>query len=104
MPEVPRFHPEVARELQQALDFGLQRWPNLVGDLLEEYSARVESVVREDPEQRREIANGVKRINLRHNFPYHIIYLPWKGSIYVVAFCHNTQRPGYWTDRLGDLE
>ena len=71
---------------------------------LSEYDARVQAALVEDPDQRREIGFGVKRINLRHRFPYHIIYLPWKDSIYVVAFCHNGQRPEYWKDRLGELE
>jgi hypothetical protein len=104
MPETLRFHPEVKAEIREALLYGAERWPDLVFELLDEYEARVDLVLNEDPQLRREIDFGAKRINLRRRFPYHVIYYPKGDSIFVIAFCHNSKRPKYWKDRLEGID
>jgi len=99
MPKNLRFHPEVAAELKEAIDFGLEKWPDRVGDLLEEYEGRLNLIIDEDPSLRREMAYGVKRINLRR-FPYHIIFLPSEDSVFIIAFCDSRKQPNYWKDRF----
>ncbi len=89
MPDRPIFHPEVYAEIDTAIDYGLQNWPELVGDLLDEFDSKISLIIDEDPDQRRELKYGVKRINLAHRFPYHIIYKYWQGSIWLIAFAHH---------------
>lgn len=38
-----------------------------------------------------------------NDFPYTLVYLIEKDEIVVVAVAHQSRRPGYWKDRLGDL-
>jgi toxin ParE1/3/4 len=33
-------------------------------------------------------------------FPYHVVYLEWRGVIRVLAFAHDSRKPGYWFSRI----
>ena len=44
-------------------------------------------------------ARGVKRLMLRR-FPYSVIVLESDAEIVVIAFAHQSRRPGYWRDRM----
>jgi toxin ParE1/3/4 len=41
---------------------------------------------------------GARRILLRR-FPYSIVVYEGKDEIVIVAFAHNSRRPGYWRSR-----
>lgn len=38
-----------------------------------------------------------------NDFPYTLIYAIEKHEIVVVAVAHQSRRPGYWMDRLGEI-
>lgn len=33
-------------------------------------------------------------------FPYHVVYLPWRGAFRILAFAHDSREPGYWLSRI----
>jgi hypothetical protein len=103
MAKTLHFHPEVKAEIREALFYGAGRWPELVFELLDEYEARVALILDEDPQLRRTIDFGAKRINLRR-FPYHVIYYPKGDSIFVIAFCDSRKRENYWKNRLEGMD
>lgn len=35
-------------------------------------------------------------------FPYKVVYAVRDGEIFVLAYAHESRRPGYWTHRLSD--
>lgn len=43
--------------------------------------------------------HGTRRVLLK-KFPYSVIFLDWKGSIFVVAVAHAKRREGYWKARI----
>jgi plasmid stabilization system protein ParE len=50
---------------------------------------------------------GVKKINsarriLLRRYPYSIVIHESKDEIVIVAFAHNSRRPGYWLERLNE--
>ncbi len=47
----------------------------------------------------RDLGDSIRRFPVRA-FPYHLIYLPDAGDVYIVAFAHERQRPGYWRSRM----
>jgi hypothetical protein len=34
-------------------------------------------------------------------FPYSVIFIEHQSGLWVVAFAHQSRRPGYWRNRLG---
>jgi len=36
-------------------------------------------------------------------FPYHVVYLESSEAIRILAFAHDSRRPGYWYHRTRDL-
>ena len=45
MPDRPIFHPEVYAEIGAAIDYGLQKWPELVSDLIDEFEAKISLIM-----------------------------------------------------------
>jgi plasmid stabilization system protein ParE len=41
---------------------------------------------------------GVRRAPVKR-FPYHVIYLLFRGDVWVLAIAHDRRRPGYWAAR-----
>ncbi len=48
--------------------------------------------------QRVRVRGEVRRLPVRR-FPYFVVYRDRPDSIEVVAFAHQSRRPGYWRDR-----
>ena len=46
---------------------------------------------------------NTRRLLLRR-YPYHVIYRIGSDRIVVIAVAHTSRRPGYWRDRLADLD
>jgi len=42
--------------------------------------------------------NGYRRVNLRV-FPYHVAYMIWDDTIWVLAIAHAARKPEYWFAR-----
>ena len=43
-------------------------------------------------------SSGVRTFQVRR-FPYSVVYLNERDTIWVVAFAHQRRHPGYWQDR-----
>ena len=44
------------------------------------------------------------RMRKTQRFPYGVVYVPETDRIVIVAGMHGSRRPGYWKNRLKDLE
>lgn len=77
--------PGLGHEFERAIDAAL--------DLLEHDVVPLVAVPGEAGER------GLKRLILRR-FPYAVIVLERETEIFVIAFAHQSRRPGYWRDRL----
>lgn len=42
---------------------------------------------------------SVRRIAVKR-FPYHVVYLPTKTDVRILAIAHDRRKPGYWKGRL----
>ena len=72
-------------EFVEAVDAALAilaRWPDV--------GHRVSSVPSDIP---------ARRLTLSR-FPYHVVYLDWDGVIRILAFAHDSRKPGYWLSRV----
>lgn len=45
------------------------------------------------------IALGARQVIVKR-FPYSIIFIEHETELWIVAFAHQSRRPGYWRDRL----
>jgi plasmid stabilization system protein ParE len=72
-------------ELVEAVDLALEQiagWPQI--------GRRVSGLPNDLP---------VRKVPVNH-FPYHVVYLPWKGAFRILAFAHDSREPGYWLSRI----
>lgn len=72
-------------EFVEAVDFALDeiaRWPHI--------GRRVVGVPADIPARQFPV----------NRFPYHVIYLDWDGVIRLLAFAHDSRKPGYWFSRI----
>ena len=44
---------------------------------------------------------GARQIFVKR-FPYSVIFIQHESDLWVVAFAHQSRRPGYWRDRLDE--
>jgi hypothetical protein len=47
--------------------------------------------------------DGTRRY-LTHRFPYLIVYVYSNRSLWIVAFAHTKRTPGYWANRLAEVQ
>jgi len=47
------------------------------------------------------IALGARQVIVKR-FPYSVIFIEHDADLWVVAFAHQSRRPGYWRNRLGE--
>jgi toxin ParE1/3/4 len=77
--------PGLGLELVQAVDLALEQiasWPQI--------GRRVTGLPNDVPARK----VPVKR------FSYHVVYLPWKRALRILAFPHDNREPGYWLSRI----
>ena len=92
------YFPQARRELEDALDWYLERSGTAAEAFLQEVDRAV-GVIGSAPGIWRRFEAGTRRYILR-TFPYSIIYREIDGGIEVVAVAHHKRRPRYWRDRL----
>ncbi|UNX54973.1 type II toxin-antitoxin system RelE/ParE family toxin [Georgenia sp. TF02-10] len=80
----PRLAERFAHEAQDALDFVCE-WPG---------GAPPYRDLERTPSIRSKRVNG---------FPYRIVYLVQNDEVVVIAYAHESRRPGYWRSRLKDV-
>ncbi|MEZ5302035.1 MAG: type II toxin-antitoxin system RelE/ParE family toxin [Verrucomicrobiales bacterium] len=101
MPRTPLFHPLARQELFAASDYTALHWSEEFAAEFEVEFHKLVARILEDPMRYRARHPGDhRRVNLKR-FPYHLIYFPHEGTIWIVALAHHSQRPFYWRDRLG---
>ena len=92
------YFPEASRELEDALDWYLQRSQQAAEAFLREVD-RALAVIAGGPTIWPRFEAGTRRY-LLHRFPYNIIYRETGVGIEVVAVAHQKRRPRYWHRRL----
>ncbi len=91
-------HAEARQELFEARDYYDDRRPGF-GPLFIDAIEREFQLLLEYPRLGKPIVLGARRRTLRR-WPYSIVYQPFLGGIYIIAFAHHKRRPGYWRKRV----
>lgn len=101
-----RVHPEAADELRAAVGWYKEKEPGVSRRFVERTaqarenislwpSAAVSFMITED--------GTVIRSKSVRGYPYRVIYAMEPDAIFIIAFAHDSRRPGYWQGRLGEL-
>lgn len=91
------FHPQAQAELDEAASYEAR-----VRALGIDLRKNVESATRriqEHPDRWPPFEKQTRRFLIRR-FPYSVIYLELRDSIWIVAIAHHKHRPGYWHGRV----
>lgn len=92
------YFPEASRELEDALEWYLERSLQAAEAFLRE-TERAVAVIAGASGIWPLFEAGTRRYIL-HRFPYNIIYREAEGGIEIVAVAHHKRRPRYWYSRL----
>jgi hypothetical protein len=96
-------HYEAAKEVEEAAAWYERERPGLGADFHEAAEAALdllqEEVVPLVSLPGKAGALGLKRLMLRR-FPYSVVVRLTATEVFVIAFAHNSRRPGYWRKRL----
>lgn len=92
------FHPAAAAELTEAVAYYTAIDPALGQHFYSEME-RLLGEVSTHPKTFRQFHPPVRR-HFSSWFPYGIIYLEQKDSLWIVAVMHMKRKPGYWKERL----
>jgi plasmid stabilization system protein ParE len=97
-----RTEDEAVSELDAAIRWYDERRPGLGADFLAAVDATLDHIVRLPhagaPVPRVPMDLPVRRTPVKR-FPYHVVYLETSESIRILAFAHDSRRPGYWHRR-----
>ena len=98
-----RIAAEAEAELRAAISWYEQERPGLGDDLWTE-AKQILSVIAQHPDAggrviKVTVRGDVRRMPLRR-FPYFVVYRDHPSSVEVLAFAHQSRRPGYWKTRL----
>jgi plasmid stabilization system protein ParE len=91
------FHPEAAREANEAVDYYDGMRPGLGDDFRSELEAAL-ARIQENP-QLYAAETGSIRICPLHRFPYSVYYEELADRIWIAAIGHQSLRPRYWAGR-----
>ena len=50
-----------------------------------------------------ESGKPVIRSKATRRFPFRVVYLVHEGEVVILAYMHESQRPGYWARRVADM-
>jgi len=95
-----RFGAAARRELDAAADFYDQRYGGLGDAFLDEVQRFLSLLVANPRIGRRVRAN--RRSVVFKRFPYRLVYALDDVGILIIAVAHQSQRPGYWGERVED--
>lgn len=93
-----RYFPAASRELEDALEWYLERSPQAAEAFLREIDRAI-AVIAAAPRVWPHFELGTRRYVLQR-FPYSIIYREADGSVEIVAVAHHKRRPRFWHRRL----
>ena len=92
-----RFHPEAQCEFREDALFYESRMQGLGRQFSDAIRDAIAAIV-EDPQRWALFEAETRRFVLRR-FPYAIIYLAERDTVFIVAVMHCTREPGYWRER-----
>jgi plasmid stabilization system protein ParE len=92
-----RFHPEAAREFEEAASFYESRVAGL-GESFHREVRRTVSLIQEYPSAGASVRPGIRRV-IVDRFPFSIVYQVRAARIEIIAVAHHRRRPGYWRGR-----
>jgi toxin ParE1/3/4 len=90
------------REVEEASDFYEERREGLGHEFVLAFE-RTLNDIRLFPKLGSKIDANCRRRRLR-KFPYGVVFRIHGGKIYVLAVMHLARKPGYWKDRLKEIE
>lgn len=93
-----RFHEAADAELREAVAYYDRKAVGLGERLIAEARAATH-YIEENPELAPVIDDGV-RAKVLDRFPYSVMYVVDADELFIVAFAHQSRRPGYWADRV----
>jgi hypothetical protein len=98
-------HPEARAELLDAIRYYEGKKPGL-GEQFEFEADRTVEDILWNPEAWPKFS-GWNRLPLVRShqvpvFPYRVVYLVRDDQLVIVAYAHQSRRPGYWQDRISD--
>lgn len=91
------FHPDAAREANDAVDYYDGVSPGLGDDFRTELDAAL-TRIRQTPHAYA-VESGSIRVCPLHRFPHSVYYEDLPDRIWVAAVGHQSRRPGYWSRR-----
>jgi len=96
----------VEDELAQQIDYYEGERSGLGREFIERFAAAMEQAVRFPRSGTRVTHPGyaieVRRFRLSR-FPFHLFVAVHADELVVLAVAHHRRRPGYWSDRLGEV-
>lgn len=91
------FHPEAAREVEEALDWYRERSDAAEQGFLLDLNHALEQVVSAPARWPRYKARTRRYVFRR--YPYSLIYRTQEGLVRILAVAHDSRRTGYWLSR-----
>lgn len=91
------FHPEAAREVEEAQAWYESRSMFAASAFLREFSLAMQRI-QTAPHQHARADRGTQRV-LLDRFPFTIYYRVRTNELKIVAVAHQKRRPGYWASR-----
>lgn len=98
-----RPEPEASAELEDAAAWYESRRTGLGLEFVEAVDVALEQIARWPHIGRRVIGvpNDIPARQFPLNrFPYHIVYFEWHEVLRLLAFAHDSRKPGYWFSRI----
>ncbi len=93
------FHPEATSELEDSLDWYLQRSVAASRGLARAVDSALDKRSK-DPQRFPRVDRRHQACNLQ-GYPFQIVYRHEGEKIYIIAVAHAKRRPGYWRRRAG---
>lgn len=92
------YHPAASRELEDALNWYLERSPRASERLAIAIDRAVENI-RRDPLRFPVVGRNLRSCSV-DRFPYALVFQVEPNRIYIIAVAHAKRRPRYWRDRI----
>ena len=92
-----RFNPEAVLEINAAVDYYEDNEAGLGIEFVMEIQKGIE-MISNYPDSWQQLSVSTRRYLIKR-FPFGIIYLSYKDTLYIIAIMHLNRKPGYWKKR-----
>lgn len=90
------------QEVEEASDYYEEKRPGLGHRFILEFEQTLDAI-QAFPGLGSKIEENCRRRRFK-KFPYGVVFCVHEGAIYVLAVMHLRRMPGYWKDRLNEIE